>query len=299
LLPLVIAAALTGSPARAAESWVKDPTDRARIEQALPETAFVKPAQPRRLLIFTLNVGYGGHGSMAYANEAFTLMGKKTGAFSTEVSEDPQVFRPDALKRFDAVFFNNTVGNCFTDPALRQGLRDFVVGGGGLLGVHGTAVAFTIWPGAKEDWPEFGQMIGGRGANHKDSNERVWVKVEDASHPLTRMFSREGFEYRDEFFRVHEPYSRERLRVLLSIDLDRTDLNAGGPPRGNCTRADNDYALAWIQSYGKGRVFYSTIAHNPYVFWDPQMLQFYLAAVQFALGDLDASTTPSAKLGKP
>jgi sugar phosphate isomerase/epimerase/type 1 glutamine amidotransferase len=279
-----------------AESWVTDASHRELIEKALPNEAPARPLKPRRLLIFTLNVGYGGHGSIAYANEAFTALGKKTGAFETEVSNDPEVFRPASLNRFDAVFFNNTVGNCFTNADLRRSLLEFVTGGGGLLGVHGTAVAFTEWPGAKEDWPEFGYVLGGRGANHKDSNERVWIKVEDERHPLTRMFSSQGFEYRDEFFRVHEPYSRDRLRILLSIDLSQTDLSAGGPPRGNCTRADNDYALAWIRNYGRGRVFYSTIAHNPYVFWDPQMLTFYLAALQFALGDLDVPTTPSARL---
>jgi type 1 glutamine amidotransferase len=40
-------------------------------------------------------------------------------------------------------------------------------------------------------------------------------------------------------------------------------------------------------------VFYCTIAHNPSVFWDAKMLEFYLAATQFALGDLPASTAPS------
>jgi type 1 glutamine amidotransferase len=48
-----------------------------------------------------------------------------------------------------------------------------------------------------------------------------------------------------------------------------------------------------VRSYGKGRVFYCTIAHNPQVFWDPLMLQFYLGAMQFALGDLPAPTEPS------
>jgi hypothetical protein len=83
--------------------------------------------------------------------------------------------------------------------------------------------------------------------------------------------------------------------VLLSIDTEKTDMNQGAP-RGNCIREDNDYALAWVRNYGRGRVFYCTIAHNPYVFWGPKMLQFYLAATQFALGDLPAPTTPSAKL---
>ena len=277
-----------------AQSFVNNAEDRARIEQALPEKAIVTPLRPRRLLIFTRNVGYGGHASIAYANEAFTLLGRKTGAFETEVSDDPAVFERSSLKRFDAVFFNNTVGNCFTNRDLRQNLLAFVTNGAGLLGVHGTTVAFMQWPGAVEDWPEFGRMIGARGANHKDSNERIWIKVEEPEHPLTRMFDAHGFEYRDEFFRPQDPYSRDHVRVLLSIDTTRSDPNAG-QARGNCFRADNDYALAWIRNYGRGRVFYSTIAHNPYVFWDPKMLQFYLAALQFALGDLPAPAEPLKK----
>jgi len=54
--------------------------------------------------------------------------------------------------------------------------------------------------------------------------------------------------------------------------------------------------LAWVRQYGRGRVFYCGFAHHPSVFWDPKMLQFYLAATQFTLGDLPAPTTPSAKL---
>ncbi|MCX5644836.1 MAG: ThuA domain-containing protein [Phycisphaerae bacterium] len=270
-----------------------DPEEQKRVEAALPAKAFVTPRKPRRLLIFDLNVNYGGHASIRTSNLAFTLMGTRTGAFETEISHDPAVFTPDSLKRFDAVFFNNTVGNCFEDPALRQSLVEFVYAGGGLMGVHGTSVAFTKWPGAIEDWPEFGIMLGARGANHYDSDEHVFIKLDDPTHPIVQPFGGD-FEYRDEFFRVHEPYSRNRVRVLLSIDMSKTVVQA--QPRGNTIRADNDYALAWVRQYGRGRVFYTTFAHNPSMFWDPKMLQFYLAATQFALGDLPAPTTPSAKL---
>ncbi len=279
----------------AGEPFVKNTEERQRIEQAIPAHAPARPAKPRRLLIFTLNVGYGGHPSIAYASEAFTMMGRKTGAFETTVSDDPAVFERDSLKQFDAVFFNNTVGNCFTNTQWRQNLLEHITSGAGLLGVHGTTVAFTQWPGAAEDWPEFGFLIGARGANHKDSTEHLWIKLDDRSHPINAVFGGEGFEYRDEFFRPQGTYSRKRVRVLLSIDTSRSDPNAG-QPRGNCFREDNDYALAWVRNYGRGRVFYSTIAHNPYVFWDAKMLQFYLAAAQFALGDLPAPTTPSARL---
>jgi hypothetical protein len=246
-------------------------------------------------LIFDLNVGYGGHSSIPTANTAFTLMGTRTGAFETVVSRDPAVFKPESLEKFDAVFFNNTVGNCFEDPALRQSLVEFVYRGGGLMGVHGTSVAFTKWPGAIEDWPEFGIMLGARGANHKANTEHVVIKLDDPTHPVNQVFGGQNFDYRDEFFRVHEPYSRDRVRVLMSIDTAKTDMTQT-PSYGKVERADNDYALAWVRQYGRGRVFYCTIAHHPAVFWDPKMLQFYLAATQFALGDLPAPTTPSAKL---
>jgi type 1 glutamine amidotransferase len=263
--------------------------DRQKIEAAIPDKAPATPLKPRKLLIFDLNVGYGGHGSIPFANLAFTLMGRKTGAFETVVSHDPSVFAPESLKQFDAVFLNNTVGNLFEEPAWRKSLMDFVNGGGGLMGVHGTSVAFTRWPGAIEDWPEFGLMLGARGASHRESRERAFIKLDDPQHPINRVFGGQGFEYRDEFFRFHDPYSRSRVHVLLSIDTQKTDLDQG-PHKGHRERADNDYALAWVRSQGRGRVFYCAIAHNPSVFYDPLMLKFYLGAAQFALGDLPGPT---------
>lgn len=289
--------ALAGALAAVPSGPAAQPGDseEAKIEAALPARAPVRPSRHRRLLIFDLNVNYGGHPSIRTANRAFTRMGERTGAFETVIRRDPEVFRRESLQSFDAVFFNNTVGNCFTDPELRQNLADFVYGGGGLMGVHGTTVGFTQWPGGTEDWPEFGLMIGARGANHRASDERVVLKLDEPNHPINAVFGRQGFEFRDEFFRVGDPYSRHRLRVLLSIDTEKTDLHQG-PAYGRLERADNDFALAWVRNYGRGRTFYSTLGHNPYVFWDPRMLQFYLAAAQFVLGDLPAPTLPSGRL---
>lgn len=278
---------------RPAAAQAPDAADEAaRIAAALPSSAPAAPRRPRRLLIFDLNVGYGGHGSIRTANAAFALMGQRTGAFEAEVHRNPAIFSPGSLAKFDAVFFNNTVGNLFEDPALRRSLAEFVYAGGGLMGVHGTSVAFTRWPGAHEDWPEFGRMLGARGASHLAQDERASIAIEDPGHPLTAMFPAPGFERSDEFFRFGDPYSRHRVRVLLRIDAARTPLPEGRKP----FRADNDYAVAWVRRYGRGRVFYSSIAHDPRAFCDPELLRFYLAATQFALGDLPAPTTPSAFL---
>ncbi len=266
----------------------EDTAASARIAAAVPK-------RPGKLLIFDLNVGYGGHRSIPTANKAFTQMGRKTGAFETVVTRDPEVFRRDSLKRFDAVFFNNTVGNLFDDPALRQSLLEFVFAGGGLMGVHGTAVAFTRWKeGGKEDWPEFAVMLGTRGANHRAADERVFVKLEEPDHPAVACFNGQGFPMQDEFFRPKGSYSRNRNRVLLSFDLTKTDLS--NEPHDSCYREDKDYAIAWVRQYGRGRIFYTTFGHHPAIFKNPKLLDFYLAGTRFVLGDLPAPTLPSGRL---
>jgi len=267
-----------------------------QVESELPAKASAVPKKARKLLIYDGNVGYGGHGSIPYANHAFTCMGEKTGAFTTVVSRDPAVFKRDHLEQFDAVCLNNTVGNLFIDPQLRQNLLEFVLSGGGLLGIHGTTVAFTDFEkGAKETWPEFGHMIGGRGAAHLAQDERVVVKLDSPDHPLTRPFGGKGFEHVSEFFRVRGPYSRDRLHVLFSIDTAKTELPAKGTHPG-VERADEDYALAWTRNYGRGRVVYCTIGHSPQDFMDPKILEFYLGAIQFIMGDIGGTTTPSNRL---
>jgi hypothetical protein len=95
----------------------------------------------------------------------------------------------------------------------------------------------------------------------------------------------------DEFYRLAAPYSRDKVRVLLSIDPILTDMMQGRC-FGRCLRDDNDYPVAWIRQHGKGRVFYTSLGHNPDVFWDPRMLAMFLAGTQYALGDLDADATP-------
>lgn len=299
-IPLVLIAAVTlwmpsfGFAQRPRRELADD--EKAKVEAALPAAAPAEARAPRKLLIYDGNVGYGGHASIEYANYAFRRMGEKTGAFSTVVSRDPLVFEEETLRQFDAVCLNNTVGNLFTDPKLRRNLLEFVLSGGGLLGIHGTTVAFTDFQqGAKETWPEFGRMLGGRGAAHLAQDERVVVKLDSPDHPLNRPFGGKGFEHVSEFFRVRGPYSRDRVRVLFSIDTEKTDL----PPKGthpHVEREDDDYALAWTRNYGRGRVVYCTIGHSPADFMDTKILEFYLGAIQFVMGDLDGSTTPSSRV---
>ncbi|MGE5568482.1 MAG: ThuA domain-containing protein [Rhodospirillales bacterium] len=267
------------------------PEVRQRIEDALPKKAYAKPKKPRRLLVMDLQVNYGGHRSIPHANLAVDLMGKKLSVWEATFSNDMSNLTSDKIRQFDAIYLNNTVGPLFNDPEVRESLLRFIGDGGGLVGNHGSTHCSM-------DWPEFTELIGARNGPHRDADEKVHIKVDDPDSPLTSMFSREGFLFADEYFRFPgPPYSREKLHILLSFDVARTDMNQGRECNA-CVRADNDYAISWIRSYGKGRVFYCSLGHNPDAFWTPVVLQHFLAGFQFALGDLEADTTPSAKLGR-
>lgn len=273
--------------------------ERSRIESALPSRG--APARaPRRLLVVGLNIHdgavKGGHKSIGYGNLAIELMGRKTGAYTVDFCDDPDVFRPERLGAYDAMVFNNTVGVLTEDASLRQSILDFVKQGRGFVGIHAAAATFVQWP-RYDQFPEFGQMLGAyeNGGHPWRPDETIRLKLDDPSSPLNAGFGGAGFDLQDEVFQFQTPYSREALRVLVSIDCDRTDMN---PERRFLPErfTDRDFAMSWIREYGRGRVFYTSFGHNPHLFWNPAMLQHYLAGIQYALGDLSADATPGPKL---
>lgn len=273
-----------------------------RITEAAPAKATAKPLQKRKLLVFNLCRGFK-HGAIPYGAKAMEILGQKTGAFETVVTEDIGMFEQDKLNAFDAVCMNNTTGEVFlpadmdklpqdqqaaareTEARLKKNLLDFVSGGKGLVGIHAATDCYY-------NWPEYGDMIGAYFDGHPWSEE-VGVKIDDPSHPLCAAFKGQGFMVRDEIYQFREPYSREKLRLLLSIDNSKTNMQKDG-----IKRQDKDFAVAWVRSYNKGRVFYCSLGHNNEIFWTPAILQHYLDGVQFAMGDLQADTTPSVSSGQ-
>lgn len=262
------------------------PEEQQKLEAAIPTKAPAVPKKPRKLLVFDLNVGRSGHPSIPYANVAMELMGKKTGAWEATISRDPAIF--GRIQEFDAVYLNNTIGDIFGSDQAREAFAKFVSDGGGLVGNHAATVTAP-------DWTEFGVILGGRGASHRMTDEKVIISVDDSSSPIVKAFGSTPFEYTDEIFRFQPPYSRDKVRVLLSVDSAKTDMNQGRC-FGQCYRDDNDYPVAWIQRYGKGRVFYTGLGHNAHVFWDPKALEMFLAGIQYALGDLDAEDRPLQRI---
>ena len=305
LATLMLGAALAGEAG--AEDLPKgafeiSPEDRQKVEAAIPTAARATPRKPRLMLVMNLNIRKGevrgGHGSIPYGNLALELMGKKTGAYEILLSDDVELWRPESIRRFDAICFMNTVGVLTDDAELRESLLAFVREGGGFVAFHaGGGATFVEWPEYGQ-FPEFGEMVGGyeNGGHPWAPDEPITIRVEDETHPLTRMLDPSGFVVRDEVFQFQAPYSREKVRVLLSIDTARTDMNPERrflPERAE----DHDFPMSWIKTYGKGRVFYTSFGHNTHMYQDRKLLEHYLAGIQYALGDLPADATPSAVKG--
>ena len=297
----LIAAGVYVAAAVADDPIAEDTVEKMR--QAMPAAARVQPGKPRRLLVFNLCRGFK-HGSIPYASRAFEILGETTGAFTATPSDDIAVFEWETLQQFDTVLMNNTTGDLFApvgldklsqeeqekarlrEQRLKESLLRFVREGGGLVGVH--AATDSCYK-----WADYGDLIGAYFSGHPWS-EDVTVKLDDPGHPLCPAFKGRSFRVGDEIYQFREPYSRAKLRVLLSLDAKGTNMNKGDKIR----RTDGDFAVSWIQTYGQGRVFYCSLGHRNEIFWNPTVMQFYLDGIQFALGDLQVDTTPSAKLSE-
>lgn len=253
--------------------------DMTRIDAAIPETAPAAPKQPRKLLVVDANIGRGGHPSIPHANYTVVQMGERLGVWEATINHDLSLLHPEHLHEYDALFLNNTIGPLFDTPELREGLLQFLEDGKGIVANHAVTVTST-------EWPEFGEIIGARGTWHRSADERVIIQVEDPDNPINAGFEEDSFEFVDEFFRFGDPYSRDKVHVLTSIDPERTDMYQGEETAG-VIREDNDYPVSWIHEYSNGRVFYMSLGHSPKPFYHEQIMAHFLAGIQYALGDLE------------
>lgn len=207
--------------------------------------------------------------------KTFMELGAKHG-FEAVCSQDSRAeIHGDNLKKFDAVWFYTT-GSLPMSDTQKSDLLAFVRSGKGFAGSHSATDTFY-------NWKEYGELIGGYFDGHPWT-QKIRIIVEDQKHPATRHLG-EAFEIDDEIYQFRTPYSRDRLRILMRMDM--------GSVKNQGSRKDGDNALAWVQQYGKGRVFYTALGHRDQVWQDPRYQEHVLGGLRFIFGQEDAETTPS------
>ncbi len=285
-----------------------------QIRTACPQKPRVAPRQARKVLVWNTpdhlyardpHRGY----CIPYGSYAMQALGEVSGAYTPVVSGDLAMFLPEKLKDFDAIVLNNASGawiaptdaqmqqdafkrlgadKAAVEAALRKTLLAWVEAGGGIVATH-----FAI--AANRQWPEFAELLGGKFIGHP-WNEEIGIDVEEPEHPLVAAFGGKPFRLADEIYQYGKPYDRRKLRVLMSVDVSRTNMGVKWIRWDQ--RSDYDFALTWVKPHGKGRVFYTSFGHRADLYWNSQVLQFYLDAIQFAAGDLDAPAEPRPDIPK-
>lgn len=241
------------------------------------------------------------HDSVSHALATIERLGWESGIYVTYIRTDSQLFTKGKIERhdprtpelmaninaknldyFDAIFFMGSGENDLTDQQKKDLLSFVHDDGKGFVGAHTGDDAFFTWH-------EFGDMIGGYFDNHPWGTFDAPVIVEDPSFPAMKMFPL-AFTIHDEIYIHKAPYSRDKVRVLARLDADKLDYSKAN--QGQLHRTDKDFPVAWSRSYGKGRVFYSTLGHMPESWDNPQIQKMYLEAIKWAMGLTDGDTTP-------
>lgn len=133
-----------------------------------------------------------------------------------------------------------------------DGLYRFVRDGKGLIGIHGTG----WWTSGRH-----AELTGGH-ANWHPPGLHFTVKIDDASHPITRGLA--DFEVDDEIYMsAYDP----TVHVLASA-----------------TWSNVSHPMAWTHAYGKGRVFFTTLGHGPNTFEVPSVQTLLTNAALWAAG---------------
>ena len=231
------------------------------------------------------------HDSISHAIATLERLGHDSGAYDMFIRTDSQTitkhpvtfatgtgiatgadFLYRNLNYFDAIFFFG-VREIDLTPEQRADLLSFVRDDGkGFVAAHSAATAFF-------SWPEFGELLGARFDEHPwgaDGIADATVVVDDPSFPAMKGFPPRVMLH-DEHYQLKD-FSRETLHVLAHLDPASVDLHA---PLVH--RSDGDFPVAWTKSYGRGRVFYSTLGHAAES-WDNPMLQsMYFQAIRWVL----------------
>ena len=157
---------------------------------------------------------------------------EKTGKFEiTRVNEDLDALVADKVRPFDLVVFYWTMGEI--TEAQKRGVMNHVAAGKGFVTFHSGADSFRGDP----DWRAF---VGGYFITHP-KYRTYQVSVTEVESPITAGI--------DEFMITDEQYV--------------VDYNPKVTVLANSLWKGRTMPVLWTQEWGKGRVFYSALGHDP------------------------------------
>ena len=166
----------------------------------------------------------------------------------------------------------------------KDALQKYVRAGGGFVGIHSAA-------DTEHEWPYYGRLVGAFFRNHPLEQFGTIVN-EDPSNPATAHLP-ERFTVFDEFYSFEEN-PRPDVQVLLSIDEStyladpNTSYLTGGTPT---TGYMGDHPMSWCHDNLGGRVFYTALGHEGYLYDLPWYREHILQGILLAAGRVEGTCT--------
>lgn len=243
------------------------------------------PAEESRVLMVTQSMGYR-HGSvtrneksLAPAEIAMIQLGKKSGKFRVDCTQDAASdFTTENLQNYDIVMFYTTGALPIAQPDLDYFLNTWLkTKGNGVLGFHSATDTF-------KEYEPFWDMIGGSFNGHPwGSGTTVTISIHEPEHPLMKPFGEE-FVIRDEIYQYRH-WQPEKVRVLMSLNMEKCE-----PSK------PYHVPVAWVKSYGQGRMYYTNLGHNNETWTNEAFLKSIAAGVDWVRGDVEGASAPNPQL---
>jgi type 1 glutamine amidotransferase len=204
---------------------------------------------------------------------------KQNGRFAVWTNEEPRALNAEALKGYDVVLLN------YNGPRLgaaaESAIEAFVRNGGGLVAFHqasyGTFFGMELKNGrwqagpAGAGWAAWPRMIGAQWEPAKIGHARravFPVEWRAGSHPVSRGLAKS-------FMANDELYHR------MTLDKSVTVLADAFSPKEIGGTGEREPQI-WVNSFGKGRVFFTTLGHDAMAWYAPGLREGFTRGVEWA-----------------
>ncbi len=145
--------------------------------------------------------------------------------------------------------------------------------GNGAICIHACGRGFI-----QDDWPWYGQVLGGTLKNHTPITKgMVHIDEEGKNHPILSELGTQSMTWTDEWFYWRKnPRGSPGLTVLLNADKSLFT--------GSHQQTYDDYPHAWVKESDGGRFFYWAGLHTKEAIEIPFIQKFMLNAVHYIAG---------------
>lgn len=284
IITLVQLAAMGGLPASALEpvgdELARLPvTDRdraarcARYDNERPTQ--VPTGDGLKVLVFQKMTGFRDGPSVDAAEQLLRDLAQEED-WSLVVTELGGAMTPDYLALFDTVIWNNVSGDVLT-LTQRAAFKDYILGGGGYVGIHGSGGDYIY------DWDWYvDELVGARFIGHPSDPQFQWAVLHTqrnatgigAGLPPQWTLTEEWYSFRE---------SPRNRGAEVIVTIDETSYSPVGRG-GHNVRMGQDHPLVWARKPGAGRAFYSALGHRPEVYQDANHIALLRQGIAWTAG---------------